>query len=132
MAEMNDIMSPYLPLNLKWRLTTKEGRCQWRSGLYRIYINIFAIFLRIPILPLSVSFKYKTLDFYYHGDTIIAYIKKGRVRYQSIGCEGTFDKLSDIKKFWNEYYEYEKNHPLDLEEINKEFDTLIEEKINEI
>ena len=124
-------MSPYLPLNWKWRITTKEGRCQWKSGLYRIYINIFGIFLRIPILPLSFSWKYKQLEIYYKGDTVIIYCKKGIRRYISINCEGEFQSLAAIDKFWKEYEEYEKNHPLDLEEINKDFDKLVKDKIND-
>ncbi len=105
-------MSPYLPLNLKWRLTTKEGRCQWKSGLYRIYINIFGIFLKIPILPMSFSWKYKTFDFYYKGDDIFIYLKKGKIRYYSITSNGVFDSLKEIDKSWKEYYDYCEKHPV--------------------
>lgn len=103
-------MSRYLPLNLKWRFTTWNGFIQWRSLLYRIYINIFGIFLRIPILPMSVDFKYKTFDIWYKGTQVICYFKKGKLRYQAIIGGGVdFNKLSEIDKFWKDYEEAEKN-----------------------
>ncbi len=104
-------MSKYLPLNISWRL--KDGRGQWKSFFYRIYINIFGIFLRIPILPLKFSWRYKQLDIYYKGDQLIVFYKKGIRRYVSIGCEGEFRKLSEIDKFWKEYDNYERSHPHD-------------------
>ena len=103
-------MSPYLPLNIRWRFS-KSGRGQWKSFWYRVYINIFGIFLKIPILPMSFSWKYKTCDIWYRGDQVIIFYKKGIKRYQSIGCEGEFKSLKDIRKFWDEYYEYERSHP---------------------
>jgi len=89
-------MSKYLPLNLKWRFSTKEGRAQFKSLFYRIYINIFAIFLRIPILPMGFSWKWKTIDIYYKGDDLICYFKKGKVKYQSITSLGQFNSLKEI------------------------------------
>ena len=102
-------MSPYLPLNLKWRFFTKEGRAQFKSLFYRIYINIFGIFLKIPILPLSFSWKYKELDIWYRGDTVIIYYKKGIRKYISINCEGEFQSLAAIDKFWKDYFNACKN-----------------------
>lgn len=93
-------MSRYLPLF--WDLR------QIPALLYRIYINIFGIFLGIPILPLSIDFKYKTFDIWYKGTTVICYFKKGRLRYQAI-IGGGLDvgRLEEIDKFWKEYEEAE-------------------------
>jgi hypothetical protein len=98
-------MSKYIPLNLKWRFTTWNGFRQWRSLIYRIYINIFGIFLRIPILPLSISWKDKTLDIWYRGDELIILYKKGIRRYISLGCEGEFKSLREVDDFWRIYGE---------------------------
>lgn len=98
-------MSKYLPLNLKWRFFTKNGRAQFKSLFYRIYINIFGIFLRIPILPMGVDFKGKTFDIYYKGDNLICYFKKGKLRYQSLVSSGQFNSLKEINEFWKRYYE---------------------------
>lgn len=109
-------MSKYLSLNLKWSFFTKEGRAQYKSLVYRIYINIFGIFLRIPVLPLSFDWKYKTLDCWYKGDTIMIYIKKGRLRYISVCASGngsfgdtTFNSLKEIDDFWKSFKLEEEN-----------------------
>mgnify|MGYP001602951501 CR=1 FL=1 len=105
-------MSKYLSLNLKWSFFTKNGRAQWKSLIYRIYINLFSIFLRIPILPLSFDWKFKTLDCYYKGDEIMIYVKKGKLRYISILSECNFNSLKKIDSFWE-------NIPVQLEENKK-------------
>jgi hypothetical protein len=99
-------MSKYYPLNLKWRFFTREGFAQPKSLFYRIYINVFGIFFKIPILPLSFSFKQKTIDIWYKGDQIIILYKNGIRKYLSIGCEGEFNSLKEIDKFWNDYNEF--------------------------
>lgn len=105
-------MSPYLPLHLKWRFTTKEGRAQFKSLFYRIYINVFAIFLEIPILPFG--FDKDTLNLYYHGDEIFwiwpwrrDYFKKkynNGKPWMSLNCNGSFNSLAEIDEFWNSYW----------------------------
>ena len=112
-------MSKYLPLNLKWCFFTREGRAQLKSLIYRIYINLFSIFLRIPILPLSFDWKFKTLNCYYKGDEIMIYIKKGKLRYISICASGngdfgdiTFSSLKEMNDFWE-------NIPNQIEENKK-------------
>lgn len=103
-------MSRYLPLNLKWRFTTWNGFIQWRSLVYRIYINIFSIFLRIPILPMG--FDKIGFDFYYKGDTVIWSWKKKK--WISCGFSGNgqfgdacFNTLKDLDNEWNKYFGYE-------------------------
>lgn len=103
-------MSKYIPLNLKWRFTTKCGFRQWRSLFYRIYINIFGIFLRIPILPISYS--NHILWCYYKGDEAGWNFKKKY--WISCGFSGTgefgdacFLSLKELDGQWNEYFEYE-------------------------
>ncbi len=88
-------MSKYLPLFWDWR--------QKRALLYRIYINIFGIFLRVPILPMSIDFKYKTFDIWYRGDDLVCFWKKGKLRYQSITSSGQFNNLKEVDKFWADY-----------------------------
>lgn len=95
-------MSKYLPLF--W------DKCQIRALIYRIYINIFAIFLRILILPMGFSLKYKTIDIYYKGDDLIIFWKKGIRRYQSINSGGEFFTLKEVDEFWKRYREYCRNH----------------------
>jgi len=100
-------MSPYLPLNLRWRFTTWNGFIQWKSLFFRIYINIFSVFLKIPILPLAVN---KTgFFFYYIGDEVIWSWKKHC--YISIGFSGDgsfgdaeFKSLKELSLQWKEYY----------------------------
>ena len=96
----------YLSLDLKWRLTTLNGFRQWRSLFYRIYINIFGLFLRIPILPLS--FDKIGFDFWYKGDEVIWSWKKKK--WISVGFSGTgefgdvcFNTLKDLEAEWNNY-----------------------------
>ena len=100
-------MSKYLSLDLKWSFFTKNGRAQWKSLIYRIYINLFGIFLRIPILPLSFDWKFKRLNCYYKEDEIMIYVKKGKLRYISICASGngnfgdvTFNSLKEMDDFW--------------------------------
>lgn len=97
-------MSRYLPLNLRWRFTTWNGFIQWRSLLYRIYINIFGIFLKIPILPMGFSWQFKEIDIWYRGDDLICFFRKGKVKYQSITSSGEFNSLKEIDEFWKSYY----------------------------
>lgn len=106
-------MSPYLPLNLKWRFISKEGRAQFKSLFYRIYINIFGIFLRIPILPMGID--KDSLSLYYKGDDIFwiwpwrrwYFIKQynNHKKFMSLTSLGSFDTLKEIDDFWKEYYE---------------------------
>jgi hypothetical protein len=91
-------MSKYIPLFWDWR--------QKRALFYRIYINIFGIFLRIPILPMSFSWKWKTFDIYYRGDDLICFWKKGKLRYQSLGCNGEFRSLKEVREFWKRYFKH--------------------------
>ena len=105
-------MSKYLPLNLKWQFLTKEGRAQFKSFFYRIYINIFGIFLRIPILPLAID--KDCLTFYRRGDDIFYiwpwrrwYFKQhynNDKKFMSLNSHGTFDSLKEIDEFWASYY----------------------------
>ncbi len=88
-------MSKYLPLFWDWN--------QKRAVFYRVYINIFGIFLRIPILPLSID--KIGFDFWYRGDNIFWSWKSKK--WVSIGCEGVFNTLSDIDQFWIDYKEAE-------------------------
>ena len=90
-------MSKYLPLHWDKR--------QIRSILYRIYINIFGIFLRIPLLPMRYSFRWKCLSIWYKGSEYDMIIKKGKLIYQDIGTGGEFSSLKDIDKFWEEYFD---------------------------
>ena len=109
-------MSKYLPLNFKLRFKG-ELKGQWKSFWYRVYINTLGIFLRVPILPMSIDFKYKTFDIWYKGTQVICYFKKGKLRYLAI-IGGGLDvrRLSEIDEFWNDYGNamYEKSQ----EEIN--------------
>ena len=100
-------MSKYLPLNLSWRFTTWSGFIQWRSLIYRIYINIFGIFLRIPILPLGID-KIGP-EFYYRGDTIWWSWKKKKWISSGFSGDGSFgdacyDTLKDLDNNWKEYF----------------------------
>ena len=97
-------MSKYLPLNLKWRFTTKHGFVQWRSLLWRIYINIFGMFLRIPVLPMGFSWRWKTFDIWYKGETLVCFWKKGKLKYQSLSSCGQFNSLAEVDKFWYSYF----------------------------
>lgn len=98
-------LSKYLPLNILWRFS-KDGRGQWKSFWYRLYINIFGIFLRIPILPMGFSWKWKTFDIYYKGDDLVCFWKKGKLKYQSIISCGEFNSLKEIDKFWGDYNKF--------------------------
>jgi len=95
-------MSKYLSIDWKWQFFTKMGRAQFKSFFYRIYINVFGIFLKIPILPMSVDWKGKTFDIWYRGDQLICYWKNGKLRYTSICCGGDFLSLAEVDKFWND------------------------------
>lgn len=101
-------MSKYLPLNLRWRFLTKEGRAQFKSLFYRIYINIFGIFLRIKLLPMSYS--RGIIWFYYRGDEIGWHFKKKH--WISCGFSGTgefgdaiYSTLKSMDKEWNDYFD---------------------------
>jgi hypothetical protein len=87
----------YLPLF--WDLR------QWRAVLWRIHINIFGIFFKIPLLPLG--FDKIGFDFYYKGDTLIWSWKQKRwisVLYSGTGEFGDacFDTLKDYDNFGKE------------------------------
>lgn len=101
-------MSKYLPLHLKnSSLWKKQGKAFW----YRVYVNIFAIFLRIPMIPLS--YHNGILWFYYYGDEIgyiLNWRKKNKKKFISLLASGTgefgdaqFNSLKEINEFWNEF-----------------------------
>ena len=87
-------MSRYFPLFWDWH--------QKRALFYRIYINVFSIFLGIKLLPLGI---YKdSIDFYYKGDTVIFLYPKSRksgFKWVSMLSEGGFHTLKDLDKFWD-------------------------------
>lgn len=82
---------------------------QIRALLYRIYLNIFGIFLKIPILPMGFSWKWKCLTIWYRGNEYDCLFKKGRLIYQDIGTGAEFHSLKDINKFWREFETFSKN-----------------------
>ena len=101
-------MNKYLPLYLNHLKTWKN---QFGAVFYRIYINIFGIFLRIRLLPLSID---KTaVRFWYKGDEIWWLFKKIRnKRWCSLGFSGDFsfgeamyDSLKEMDEDWNKYFE---------------------------
>ena len=88
-------MSKYLPLFWDKR--------QIPALSYRVYINVFSIFLRIPLLPLSID---KTsIDFYYRGDSIFWIWKKKK--WISLSFEAEYNNLKEIRKEWEDYAKYE-------------------------
>ena len=86
-----------------------DGR-QIPALLWRIYLNIFGIFLRISILPMKYSFRWKCLSIWYKGNQYDVICKKGRLIYQDVGTGGEFHRLSDINKFWREFEEFNRNN----------------------
>lgn len=92
---------------------------QYKCALYRIYLNIFAIFLGFKIVPLGFTSKY--FEFWYKGDNILWlwpwYKKEQSSRFISLLASGngefgdaTFSSLKEIDKFWEEYYEASNNN----------------------
>ena len=118
----------YYPLHLKWHFTTRMGLLQLKTLMYSIYINIFGIFLRIPLLPLS--FDKIGFDFWYRGDTVIWSWKKKK--WVSLSFSGTgefgddacFDKLSDLDKMWDEFMVFENNNL-----TNNDYDVSLDKEI---
>ncbi len=100
-------MSKYLPLF--WDNNQK------RAVFYRVYINIFGIFLRIPILPMGRS--KLGIDFHcYFDDVVYKWPWKQQNEYDkwiSLGFTGTgefgdmtYPDLKSIRKDWEEYAKY--------------------------
>lgn len=107
-------MSRYLLIDLKWSFLTKEGRAQWKSLIYRIYINIFGIFLRIKLLPLSID--KRGIWLYYKGDEIYYKYywkrKNKNDKWISLNFSGTgewgdaiFSTLESMNEAWNEHFD---------------------------
>ena len=93
-------MSKYL--SLRWEKNQKKAL------FYSIYINIFAILLRIPIVPLSID--KSRIWFYYKGDEVgFLYRRNNKYPFQSrwlsLLSEGSFNSLREIDKLWEEYFE---------------------------
>lgn len=110
-------MSKYIPLNLKFYFSTKEGRAQFKSLFYRIYINIFGIFIGIKIVPLRISKRY--IVFWYKGDEVwwkYPWKRKNKNDvWISLGFSGTgefgdaiYPTLKSIDNAWDDYLKFEK------------------------
>ena len=93
-------MSKYLSLTWEY---------EWKNLLLRVYINVFAIFLRIPLLPMSIN--KRCIWFYYKGDEIglIHFWRRSQFKWISMLWSGTgefgsasFRSLKELDNYWIE------------------------------
>lgn len=92
---------------------------QHKTCLYRIYLNIFALFLGIKFLPLKID-KFG-IDLWYKGDTLIWIFpwkrKNKELKWISLTFSGNgdfgdakFKSLKELNNYWDEFENFERNN----------------------
>lgn len=79
---------------------------QIKCLIYRIYLNIFGIFLGVKLVPLKIS--KLGIEFWYKGDVVIwifHWKRRNNYIWTSILSECNYESLKQLDEFWVEYEE---------------------------